>query len=54
MARFPHGCSDKHGREMKMKDLALLKKATFPASFDDWIHKNGNLMVSNIVIIVLI
>ena len=24
----------------------LLKKAIFPASFDDWIHQNGNLMVS--------
>ena len=28
MARFPQGCSDKHGREMKIKDLTLLKKAT--------------------------
>ena len=36
---------------MKMKDL---KKATFHASFDDWSHQNGNLMVSEIVIIVLL
>ena len=54
MARFPQGCSDKHGREMKMKDLNPLKKAIFPASFDDWIHQNGNLMVSKVVINVLI
>ena len=26
---------------MKMKDLNPAEKATFPASFDDWIHQNG-------------
>ena len=39
---------------MKMKDLNLLKKATFPASFNDWSHQNRNLMVSKIVVIVLV
>ena len=55
MAQFGQGCSEKHGREMKMKDFkTLMKKATFPASFNDWSHQNGNLKVSKIVIIVLI
>ena len=39
-------------REMRMK--TLLKKATFPTSFDDWSHQNENLMVSKIVVIVLL
>ena len=30
MARFPQGCSDKHGREMKMKDLNLAEEGDFP------------------------
>ena len=54
MAPFAPRCNEKHGRETKMKDLTLLKKATFHASFDDWSHQNGNLMVSEIVIIVLL
>ena len=27
MAQFPQGCSDKHGREMKMKDLNLAEES---------------------------
>ena len=30
MAQFPQGCSDKHGREMKMKDLNLAEEGNFP------------------------
>ena len=50
MARFAPGCNEKQKRN-EMKDL---NPATFPASFDDWSHQNGNLMVSKIVLIVLL
>ena len=30
MAQFPKGCSDKRGREMKMKDLNLAEEGNFP------------------------
>ena len=51
MARFAQGCNNKHGREIKMKDLNLAEEGDFPCK---WIYQNGNLMVSKIVIIVLI
>ena len=56
MAQFAQGCSDKHGREMKMTDINPAEEGDFPykPSFDDWVHQNGNLMVSKIVIILLI
>ena len=54
MVQFATRCSEKHGREMKMKDLNPAEDSDFPASFDDWSHQNGNLMVSTIVAIVLL
>ena len=54
MARFATRCNEKHGREIKMKDLNPAEEGYFPASFDDWSHQNGNLMVSTIVVIVLL
>ena len=30
MARFAQGCSEKHEREMKMKDLNLAEEGDFP------------------------
>ena len=58
MAQFVTRCSEKHGRELKMKDLNPAEDGAedgdFPASFNDWSHQNGNLTVSTIVVIVLL
>ena len=48
MTRFAPGYNEKHGREVKMKDLNPAEEATFPANFDYWSHQNRNLMVSKI------
>ena len=39
---------------MKMKGLNPAGEGDFPASFDDWSHQNGNLMLSKRVVIVLL
>ena len=39
---------------MKMKDLNPAEEGNFPCKLDDWSLKNGNLMVSKIVVIVLL
>ena len=51
---FASICKEKHGKEAKTKDLALLKKAAFPAIFTDKDHPNRNFMVSNAIVILLL
>ena len=49
MAHFLPRCNGKHGREMKMKYLNPAENGEFPCKL-----RSGNLMVSNVVVIVLL
>ena len=39
MAQFAQGCSDKHGREIKMKDLNPAKEGDFPCKLQ-WLDSS--------------